>query len=310
MAKKGGFLFLSAAAALAGAGVFAGSRLYKDTIIPKARAEEEPDASELVTKGRFFVRNHPGHQDVWLDAIDLIKLHAVYIEAKEQESHSYAILVHGIHDQSEGMGIYAEHYLDQGVHVLLPDLRGYGKSEGSYTGYGLDDRLDIMEWIYWILRRDPKARIALHGVSMGAATVLMTAGEHLPAGVLAVIADSAYSDLRDEFAHVYATSPKSILPFPAAFELLRAQTKARAGYDLDDVSPVRAVARAKTPILYLHGDADRLIPVSMSTKLYEETPGKRKLATFRGADHIRGILTDPEGYWEQVDGFLKEVSFF
>ena len=311
MSKKKHWWLAGAMAVFAGIGAVAGDRLYRQVVLPKARSEEEPDFSEAVTEGRQFVRNHPAHQDVYLKSIDQLKLHAVYLRAEKPaaDGHRYAVLVHGIHDNCESMGIYARQYADLGVHVLLPDLRGYGKSEGNYTGFGYDDRLDIIEWIYWLLRQDEKAQILLHGVSMGAATVLMTAGEHLPDAVKGVISDSAYSDLKDEFAHVYASSEKSLLPFPIAYELLRVQTRTRAGFDLNDVCPQEAVARADVPILYLHGDADRLIPVSMATKLYEETGSRRHLATFMGADHIRGVVTDPEKYREQVLDFCRETAF-
>lgn len=308
MGKKGNLFALSLITALTGAGFAAGNKLYQRAVVPKARKEDEPDHSEYITEGRRFVREHPAHQDLYLEAIDLLKLHAVYIEAEKADSHRYVILVHGYNDNCESMGIYARHYGAQGYHLLLPDLRGYGKSEGAYVGFGLDDRMDLIEWIYWILRRDADAQIILHGVSMGAAAVLMTAGEHLPPAVKAVISDSAYSDLRDEFAHVLASDKDNVLPFPVAYTLLRAQTKARAGYDMNEVSPVSAVSRAEVPILFLHGEADRLIPATMATRLYEETASRKKLITFLGADHIRGIVTDPQKYWEQVDAFLKDAG--
>ena len=46
-------------------------------------------------------------------------------------------------------------------------------------GMGWLDRLDIISWINWIIEQDPDAQIVLHGVSMGAATVMMTSGESL-----------------------------------------------------------------------------------------------------------------------------------
>ena len=41
------------------------------------------------------------------------------------------------------------------------------------------DRLDIISWINWIIEQDPDAQIVLHGVSMGAATVMMTSVKFL-----------------------------------------------------------------------------------------------------------------------------------
>ena len=309
MSKKGRMAAIFLTAAAAGLGITAGEKLYSNIMVPKARKEDEPDFSELVTKGRMFVRNHPDHQDIYLESIDLLKLHAVFIAAENKDDHRYALLIHGYNDHCESMGIYAEHYKAQGMNLLLPDLRGYGKSEGGCVGFGYDDRLDIIEWIYWILKRDPEAKIFLHGVSMGAATVFMTLGETLPENVVFAVADSSYSDLKTEFSRVHIMSKSSALPFDIAWNILRAMTKLRAGYDLDDVCPLKAAARAVTPILILHGDADRLIPVSMANELLDACSSRtKKIATFAGADHLRGVVTDPAKYWNEIDTALTEAG--
>ena len=38
------------------------------------------------------------------------------------------------------------------------------------------DRKDVLRWIDYIIQRDPDAEIVIHGISMGAATTMMTAG--------------------------------------------------------------------------------------------------------------------------------------
>ena len=40
-------------------------------------------------------------------------------------------------------------------------------------GMGWHDRLDIKEWICWLVRQYPDSEIVLYGVSMGAAAVMM-----------------------------------------------------------------------------------------------------------------------------------------
>ncbi len=310
MAKRKGLFLLGAAAAAAGTGLYTGNKIYERVVVPRQHDDSEPDFDEAVTEGRRFLHTHPDRQDVYLESIDLLKLHAILLESDKagEDTHRYVILVHGYGDHSEGMGIFAKHYLEQGIHTLIPDLRGFGASEGSYVGFGYDERLDMIEWIYWLLRRDHEAKIVLHGVSMGAATVLMTSGEHLPACVRAIIADSSYSDLRDELCRVNAANADNPIPFSVTYELLRLETKIRAGYDMEDCSPVEAVRRSDTPTLFLHGDGDRLIPVSMVTRLYEEARCEKHMAVFPGADHIRAVVTNAEEYWEQVDKMLGEAS--
>lgn len=77
-------------------------------------------------------------------------------------------------------------------------MRGYGNSEGNCVGWGFNERLDLVGWISWVVRRDPEAEILLHGVSMGGATVLMATGGALPKNVKAAVSDCAYASIEAE----------------------------------------------------------------------------------------------------------------
>ena len=50
-------------------------------------------------------------------------------------------------------------------------------------------------------KKRPGAQVVLHGVSMGAATVMMTTGEQLPENVRAAVEDCGYTDVWEEFYH-------------------------------------------------------------------------------------------------------------
>ena len=96
----------------------------------------------------------------------------------DEESHRWVIVIHGYTLNKEAMNDYAYYYAQRGYHLLLPDLRAHGESEGEYFGMGWLDRKDIPKWINLIISRDPEAEIILHGVSMGAAAAMMTAGKN------------------------------------------------------------------------------------------------------------------------------------
>ena len=277
-------------------------------MVPKQLTDETNDFDPSITEGRMFVRKHPDRQDMYIEAIDQIKLHASYIAAKEN-SHRYAIIIHGIWDNHETNGIYAKHYLEKGINCLLPDLRGFGKSEGKYIGYGYDDRLDILEWIYWIIKRDPEAKIILHGMSMGSATTLMTTGEKLPPNVKAAIADSSYTTLREQFAHTYKMFKGSFIPVPIALFLARIIIRLKAGFDINDVNPIEAVERSTTPTLFIHGDNDTFIDPQMCSRLYETAKCPKQYCLILGAGHIECVVRDPENYWAKIDNFLSKTEF-
>ena len=310
MSKKNGLVKLGVFAALFG-GVYAFSNyIYKISSVPKQHTDEDDvrDFDSSITAGRKFIRNHPDRQDMYVETVDHIKLHASYIPAKD-ETHKYAIIIHGIWDNHEANGVYAQHYLDMGINCLLPDLRGFGRSEGKYIGYGYDDRFDIIEWINWIIRRDPAAKIFLHGMSMGSATTLMTTGEPLPENVKAAIADSAYATLREPFAHTYKMFKGSFVPIPIALFLSRVIIKLRSGYDINDVNPIEAVKNSKTPTLFIHGDDDTFIDPHMCSRLYEAANCPKQYCMILGAGHIEGVVKDPVNYWNKVDSFLTKAGF-
>jgi fermentation-respiration switch protein FrsA (DUF1100 family) len=310
MSKKTGFVLLSVISGILFGGAFAGNKLYDYAIKPRQRTDEDPDSSELVTRGRRWVRNHESKRDIYISSIDSLRLHASYIPGNDGEHH-YVVLIHGIWDSSEGMGIYAQEYAGKGWNILLPDLRGFGQSEGDYIGYGHDDRYDIIEWIYWIIKRDKDARILLHGTSMGAATTLLVTGESLPENVVCAISDSSYTSVKDEFEEVYEGLDKKIAAIPRwiAIPLLRFEVKVRAGYDIYKIRPIDAVKNSKTPTLFLHGDADEFVKPHMCRELFDAAACKKEFCMTLGAKHIEGVWIDSKKYWKKVDDFLSHNNF-
>ena len=298
----------------AGAGALAGAaaHFYKYAMTPKKhdpRIDKDPLQKDYVA-GRRWVKEHPLREDVYIRADDALQLHANFIPAQDRNVQWYAVCVHGYADTSVSMGLYARVYSEQyGMNVLLPDLRGHGLSDGNYVGMGYDDRRDLLRWIDWILERDADAKIILHGISMGAATVMMTTGEHLPSNVMACVEDAGYSSAVEEFRHVYNNlDPKPPVPVDVMMPAFRAVALVRSGYELGQASPVEAVKRSVTPTLFIHGEADSFIPCSMMRKLFAAAACKKMCLLVKGAGHVESVVVDPEGYWAKVDSFLATVA--
>ena len=80
----------------------------------------------------------------------------------------------------------------------------------------------------------------------------------------------------------------------------------RAGYDLKETSPLKAVARSSIPTFFIHGKADRMIPVKMCLQLYNAAACSKEILIIDGAGHAQACDKEPERYFGEVDRFLQE----
>lgn len=308
---KFGLLGLAAVGAgAAGSLAAVGNYLYNQSMVPKKRDPQLLEPNRTQAEGRLWARQGDGFRTTSLRSTDGLQLWAAVLPAPG--SHRWVICMHGYHDTHESMGAFARRYWEQGWNVILPDQRGHGSSEGDYVGWGYDERLDLVSWINYAVRRDPGAEIVLHGVSMGAATVLMATGGPLPKQVKAAISDCSYTTVEAEMRHVVLNGIKKLpnLPVPVPvttlFSLLRRTVLRRKGFDLRSAAPVKAVAHSGTPTLFIHGTEDTLVPDYMMSKLYQAASCPKAFLWMPEAEHALALGTDPEMYWHTVDTFLEE----
>ena len=84
-----------------------------------------------------------------------------------------------------------------GRSCLLVDQRTSGKSGGRVITFGVKESRDCLKWIDYIIENINKdAKIIITGISMGAATVTIAAGEKLPKNVIAALADCGYTSAK------------------------------------------------------------------------------------------------------------------
>ncbi|WP_300856956.1 alpha/beta hydrolase [uncultured Clostridium sp.] len=265
--------------------------------------EAEATSGQVLDSDVAWLLNDSNYTDEYITSSDKLKLHS-YKVTNQNNSNKWVIAVHGYTSEGINMSTYAKHYYDNGYNVLIPDLRAHGLSEGNYIGMGWDDRLDIISWINYILNENPNAEIILHGVSMGAATVLMTSGEEIPSNVKAIVADCGYTSVWDEFA--YQLDDLFSLPEFPILNVSSMVAKIRAGYFLGEASSLEQVKNSKTPILYIHGDKDDFVPYYMMEELYNATSSEKEMLTIKGAEHAKASEIDPETYWNTVNNFINK----
>lgn len=221
---------------------------------------------------------------------------------RNADSHKWVIAVHGYHSNIQSMEPYAQWYYEKGYQVLTPHMRAHGDSEGDYIGMGWLDRKDMLVWINTIIKQDPQADILLHGVSMGAATVMMTSGETLPANVKAIVEDCGYTSVWDIFSSELKV--RFGLPDFPVMHVSNLVSSLKAGYSWKDASALDQVKKSQTPILFIHGDQDDFVPTDMVYPLYEAATCEKELLIVKGAGHAESRQTDSKLYWDTVEAFV------
>lgn len=310
------------AAALAGGVCLTAESLFSFALDTKAKRSmfrqlpdngqpQQPirDADECAAAADWFASSK---QPVTLASDDGLQLHAWLFDPDcvAPKPHLYAICCHGYTGEPAEMAKWAHRYAKLGFTVLVPAQRAHELSEGRYVGMGWLERNDLLGWIRLITDSDGDARILLHGNSMGAATVMMAAGDpRLPRNVVAAIEDCGYASVSGQFEDT--ARAMFHLPRPVAAMLVRAAglvCRRRAGYGFAEASCTRMLRHATIPMLFIHGGADTFVSPRFLQANYRACASlDREKLLVPGADHTMSASTAPDLYWRKVTGFVRRV---
>jgi len=222
----------------------------------------------------------------------------------DQPGNRVVILAHGLGHSREQMIPYARVFQSWGYSVLMPDARAHGESEGNTIGYGWLDRYDYQQWIQKVVAlRGTDVQIVLMGISMGAATVLATAGEDLPSNVKAVIADSGYASVLAEGR--YRLQHRYHIPATPTMALANQYSRLDAGYHLAEGNIAGQLRHTKLPIFFIQGAQDQTVPIENLAILYQAAAGPKQQYRHPDAGHIATRAADPSKYDRLVADFLK-----
>ena len=236
---------------------------------------------------------------------DGIKLKA--IQNTTPDSHRWVILVHGYRSDHSMMNEFARIYREKGYNTLQPDNRAHGSSSGDFIGMGFYDASDILKWIDYIAEIDPNAEIILHGISMGAAALLILSDNTLlPENVKVIIEDSGYSSAMDYVS--YKLKSKAGFRLRLIPELMSWFADRTAGYSLKEASSLEHVGKSRIQILFIHGKKDSTVPVEDAYSLFEEADCTKELYICKDAGHGQAAFLDPETYWDKVFSFIDKKS--
>ncbi|MCM2267800.1 MAG: alpha/beta fold hydrolase [Elusimicrobiales bacterium] len=234
-------------------------------------------------------------EPVKLMTADGVQLDAWFIPNKA--SRQAVIVCHGYPmDKSDVLGLTV--FLARHFNVLYFDFRATGRSGGFFSTGGAKETRDIEAAARFLETRGLKDRIGAFGFSMGAAAVLLSADPAIKARVL----DAPYADLGVELDYIF--SPWGIWRKPL-LALMKAWTFVFTGVNVDQVSPRRSAAALKTPLLLIHGDADKQVPLANSERIKAAVPAA-ELWVVKGARHGENWYRAGYEYERRTTAFFKK----
>lgn len=217
---------------------------------------------------------------------DGVRLSAWRIEGPPDATCSI-VLVHGFTNWSRSPRVHAfAHLLAERFHVVVPDLRGHGHSEGACS-MGRYEPLDVDAAVRAAPAGVPVVTV---GVSLGGAVVLIHSGVHGGvAGAVAVSAPAGWSyGGRVGFNRVQrAVSGRT------GRLLLAALARTRMGMECEGLPDTATAVRPEPPVftIVVHDPDDSYFGPEHAERLYEWAPEPKELWWRPGEGHGTDLLT-------------------
>lgn len=191
------------------------------------------------------------------------------------------VYIHGAGNIIDTQGHRIEGYRRLGCSVLLPEYRGYGRSDGTPSEAAIVE--DVLHFYDEVIQRPEvdRSRVVVHGRSMGGFLAATLAEQR---GARALILGSSFTNL-PEVASDLLWIPRVVV---------------RASFHLDDV-----LARLDVPTLIFHGTEDAIVPHEHGDRLLAITKHGR-LVKIKGGHRGFPCQAETARYWREIEGFLRE----
>lgn len=233
-------------------------------------------------------------EDIYFEAPDGVKLHGWLLEP-EGKSLGRILFLHG---NAENISTHVNSVLWlvlKGYTVFAFDYRGYGLSEGNPTLEGV--HIDTEAAFKKLMSLYPDERIVVLGQSLGGAiAIYMVANSSLKKDIKALISEGSFASYRqiarEKLGQFFLT-----WPFQYPLSLLFNDSYSPVRY-IDKVSPV--------PLVILHGDMDRIVPVHHGEILYKKAFEPKEFWLAKDLGHIESFKD--EGIRERLVEYLKSLK--
>ncbi|MGA2700107.1 MAG: alpha/beta fold hydrolase [Isosphaeraceae bacterium] len=267
-------------------------------------------ATEALSEGECETASDPLDRPRPISALtdDGVKLAGTWHPAARGDTGRTTLLLHGFAEAPGAAQAQRVAALRQGGwNVAALDLRGYGRSSGTFASFGGREAGDVRDWLDTLAAQPGQARPllpVLWGRSMGAAIAVRAAAED--PRIQALVLESPMVDLDLAMAAWFRNRG-----FPCAHLLARLVTRrARglAGVSLTRPRPLEVAPRVHCPVLIVHGSDDTLVTSREARRLAAAFPNPPGFVEVSGAGHADVVTIGGDALLERILQFLREAA--
>ncbi len=223
-------------------------------------------------------------EDVWFHAADGTRLFGWFLQSSSQAP--LFLWCHGNAGNISDRLSDLIRFFRLGFSVFLFDYRGYGKSDGYPSEGGLyKDVLGAYAYITMV-RRYPASKVVVFGRSLGAAVAGYLGGQRSLAGVV----------LESSFPSVEEMARTHYFGLPAHWLI-------QANFNL-----LLWVKEIRRPILVIHGDRDRVVPLRLGEQVYRQANRPKYFYKVPGGGHNDMATVGGPKYFNQINNFVMSVT--
>jgi len=244
----------------------------------------------LANRSAFFPMQYPagdwttqpavGAQDVWFTTSAGVRIHAWWKPLAGAKA--VTLFLHGNAGNVTHRAAAMLEIAAAGNAVLVPDYRGYGRSDGRPTEQGLYRDADAA--YHWLLAQGWTAgQIILHGESLGTSVATELAARRLCAGLV----------LEAPFPSARAVAAR-VLPVLGPILV----------WGFDTGKKIRAL---RAPLLIIHGTDDEVIDFALGQEVFAAASQPKEFWAVSGAHHNDIAAAAGKAYRERLRTFMMNA---
>lgn len=241
-------------------------------------------------------RDGYSYEDICFSSRDGPTLHGWVVNATLPSPRGVVLHFHGNAQNLSAHYNYVSWLPRDGYDLIVFDYRGYGESEGKPNRKGLaDDSLAALE-LACRYAQDKDLPLFVLGQSLGGANAIVALGSGTWPEVKGVVIDSAFSSYRSVAKAALGNSSLAkplLLALPALVS--------------DGLDPIDFVAKiSPTPIAFVHGTADSVVPYRESELLVEAAGEPKYFWTIEDGQHTNALSTNRHVFSVRILSFFEQ----